>query len=952
MASLEDNQQLIDGATVLAAGQTLGLDHDETIQVANSKREKVRENIRRRRADRAAREGNRAQAEAYLAKADADFQAKGGLTPFERQLAVGSNVRADIDDEGYAFGESPQLIVDDSGRRVEMEPRRPQDDDHFAGASLPGGKARSPEEREIMVRNDVLGEDFLTPDERNRQKEGRNVLIGGKRPQVAKVGRGEPAMLDALARLQQAKDQYGFAAFGAEGVEMERLYNRLQERVEGGAVRKDRKEARKAILADAQRRRGDVSDEAIISAADRAVQDHLAGRETNYDVGPGLPAIRRHPINRVVSNTPEVQPNLTPAGLQQNIVEEMAGRRADAVAGGPEQRAADNSYNARKEGVLKRGRDGGYPQRVADQAIENIPNIIQLGAAGPAAHGVLREDNIRFGSNASSFDAAIPELGPTGSPVAYFGNVKGEFQELGRVNAPDTGTTLNAPKATPLMQFVAEHQPLYGRNNVFGEPQVEINDLMGLIGDRVRGLKGYGYEGVGNPRNLAEVEQMLGAVVKRGQSLGDQFYRYDEELGKQINVANPGVAEVFGKLRINPAQQQNIAYALMQIEQANALDVNQGDKAAFAGRVNRPLDERVQMGAAAMRADGGTPIDMINNEKVGRGKKRQGARAALAAINDEPLLQALNERGELFTTAQVQDNKGNVREVQVLLPEAARAIEGARQARNDAQMPMQGAIRGEGAARARFVSPAGRKMSYEQLAAKYGPANAAIAQGVMDRYDRDEAARAASPIDPGAEIQRRKDSDAAAMGKRAERDFEDKEIGELVKLMKYGRQSPGLDRFVMEGDRPVINAAGEQINKPQRIPGQQRGEVLRVPSNLDFKQPIRKAAVPMSTAPTPGAGTGSQDMPMVDAGGAGAQPPTRTAVSGGPMPDDMRKELFSLPRTKISPMEKEMAMRQIDRGARNEKIRNRAALGGSTLAGLAGILGLSNINKEEEEATV
>ena len=51
--------------------------------------------------------------------------------------------------------------------------------------------------------------------------------------------------------------------------------------------------------------------------------------------------------------------------------------------------------------------------------------------------------------------------------------------------------------------------------------------------------------------------------------------------------------------------------------------------------------------------------------------------------------------------------------------------------------------------------------------------------------------------------------------------------------------------------------------------------------------------MPVSIAPEPGVGTGNQPA-MVDAGGGGVRPPTRTAVAGGPMPDDMRNQLFSM----------------------------------------------------------
>ena len=165
------------------------------------------------------------------------------------------------------------------------------------------------------------------------------------------------------------------------------------------------------------------------------------------------------------------------------------------------------------------------PQRIADRAIAGIPAIKQLGAAGPAAHGVLMEDNLQFGGvgEAVNFPAAIEEIGPDGRPVAFFGNVDGQFQQLGQVNTPDTANALNAPKATPMMSWVAANQPDFGKNNVFGVPEVGFNEAMALVGDRVRGLKDVGLEGVGNPRNLAEVEKLMGAVVGRGQKAGKSF---------------------------------------------------------------------------------------------------------------------------------------------------------------------------------------------------------------------------------------------------------------------------------------------------------------------------------------------------------------------------------------------------------------------------------------------
>ena len=207
-------------ANVLAAGKTLGLNYDETIAL---KKQKIEERARKHAQEKQLREGNRAAAEKFLADDDAAFKSKGSLTEFERQLALGSRVEADIDDQGWAFGEDAQWEKDSKGRRIGKEPRRPQDDDQF-GAYRGGG--RDPAIREMMVRNDVLGPDFLTPNERSQQNEGR------RREQTGLGG-----MRDALRRLEMAKEQYGFAAFGAQGPEMERLYYRLKDDLGDGQQR-------------------------------------------------------------------------------------------------------------------------------------------------------------------------------------------------------------------------------------------------------------------------------------------------------------------------------------------------------------------------------------------------------------------------------------------------------------------------------------------------------------------------------------------------------------------------------------------------------------------------------------------------------------------------------------------------------------------------------------------
>ena len=87
--TLENTQEIINGAEVLAAGRTLGLSDDETIATKMQTRRRAQ---RQRRQERGQREGNRAAAEQFLNQDEQEFEAKG------RNLI-------NIDDEAFAFGE-------------------------------------------------------------------------------------------------------------------------------------------------------------------------------------------------------------------------------------------------------------------------------------------------------------------------------------------------------------------------------------------------------------------------------------------------------------------------------------------------------------------------------------------------------------------------------------------------------------------------------------------------------------------------------------------------------------------------------------------------------------------------------------------------------------------------------------------------------------------------------
>ena len=126
-----------------------------------------------------------------------------------------------------------------------------------------------------------------------------------------------------------------------------------------------------------------------------------------------------------------------------------------------------------------------------------------------------------------------------------------------------------------------------------------------------------------------------------------------------------------------------------------------------------------------------------------------------------------------------------------------------------------------------------------------------------------------------------------------EREFK-AEIIEKQKLIDLMEKGASVDAAPM---------LGEKIGGRERvIPAAPAGRKLVVPSDSEFdgrkpitikgkplaeafRQPTREATVPVSIAPEPGVGTGNQPAPMVDAGGGGVRPPTRTAVGASPSPD-------------------------------------------------------------------
>ena len=101
--SLESNEKLVDelliGAEQAAAGRTLGLTDNQTLDLIKGRNERLRQAQRQQYAERQLREGNRAAAEEYLAQNERDV-------PFDRSYTDEPLTTEDLSDLGER--EQPQ----------------------------------------------------------------------------------------------------------------------------------------------------------------------------------------------------------------------------------------------------------------------------------------------------------------------------------------------------------------------------------------------------------------------------------------------------------------------------------------------------------------------------------------------------------------------------------------------------------------------------------------------------------------------------------------------------------------------------------------------------------------------------------------------------------------------------------------------------------------------------
>ena len=717
---------------------------------------------------------------------------------------------------------------------------------------MPVGEARRPQD------------DFRPADAKPGRNSGRNILVreekvrGGGLPEefltaneVAEgmegrgreVDGGRRAVADALGLVKMAEDKYGVEAFGSDGPKIARLIERLEEDANPGPVENRRGRESAANMIQNDRRALNASE------IDKAVATELENR-FGGEFGWNQP-VRAMPIDARVKAETEIRAGLEGRGGKKPLVEAV---NADAAS-----RRAE-----------RQGREGDQRgQRILDE----LDEIRSLGA--------------------------VKDRGPSGQV------------EFARPNDPTTAQALNAPTQGPLprdQRWMVDHLPDYGREggDSFGYPQVGVLEEGKLFADRLRA------GGLNVPRaevrNLAELQQAADFVVSQAAAQGQRLGRYDQAAGGIVYTDNPGIQEVLYKLKYSDNEIQRLANAMNQVEmQRIAGGPNAAKAEMFAERVPIEAGPGVEVlgNNPNMRPDGGTPLELIKNEKVGRGKEKKGVGAALRGIGPEDVVRQLEAAGQLYT----EDASGQ----RVMLPEAANAIAGADAARSDAQMAVIGGIKGE-VPKAAYVRGDVRQMGRPERVRRFGKENA------------DAAGQVEANFLAGEEARRRRAAGQQIVEIRPQR------RGGVSDFPDVSRTDAG------EGFRNVA-----------------------VPSS---KQSIEPARVAQSMSPDPWAGTGPARMePAIQGGQQAPQlalPPGRSAR---PLNTEMKQQLNQLTperavnnppanEYRFSPdyqNPKNRINREVGKRIERENLRRRAGYGTAAAAGIAGLTALLNNGRDEQQ---
>jgi hypothetical protein len=191
----------------------------------------------------------------------------------------------------------------------------------------------------------------------------------------------------------------------------------------------------------------------------------------------------------------------------------------------------------------------------ADQAIENIGQIAQLGPAKVAYDFQVSQNPVDRGT-------AIPDYLDINLPDQY--------------NAPATDNRFAGPLQKQ-EQWLVDAIPGYREQGAFGNyPDVGINEQLGAARAAIQNAKIKGQNvdlGDMQIRNLADLQAAADQVVGLGGQNNVAFFNQVD--GKNVYNPNPGIGEVLERGGMNARQVGDVAKAMFAVEAARRNPINQ-----------------------------------------------------------------------------------------------------------------------------------------------------------------------------------------------------------------------------------------------------------------------------------------------------------------------------------------------------------------------------------------
>ena len=963
MASLEDTQQLIQGAELLAAGRALGLTDDETIE---TKRATIRRNIEQRR-DR--REGNTLYLDdPVIQELDAEARALQKDKPIRDadllgMAEYGSN-EADLQQVSAGRVESLQaqdasgIGDDERGAKKFNRARRdllPQRVGAFVetpsgkriyvqGVNQPGQRV-SDELKEATILQELgLGNadrvqvPYKTTKSGQRrrnfgyvQKDASGEVI---KERMSRVKRQRPAGQAQNPEDIISTDKYktarrnrerGIGDDGPTGVTTERMttknpikdaYVRLVTAVQNGEVSLD----------DPVNFSQPYSGVGPAQTNTRTVRDVLVRLEDSIGERGKTELMRNESRNLRIQDQ---QANRKRAARQLREFAILAKNEGNPLSKAEAMELSQrllapkgvSDLRAKRKALQYAGREYGSTDEVIGETVMSDDAWKAKSTRQIPALPIKPQADI------ISDMQVFQRVNPAGEVVGH--SAGGHF--IGEANVPTTLQNLNVPdNQRSLVNFISDNLQYDDKGGL--KPAI-ITTATRDFTDAVRGLSSAAFgEGVNlipeGIQSLGEAQRFVDRLIERRQETGKGFSRYNpENPSKPLTVPageTPTVSDLMSTMRVDKSTQGRLANALYSMALAEASQVNQEGKQRYGARegsYQRVYRPQGQSGSVNLDLQAqGTPAVDLPRENI-----TFDSPAGVFYDGAQP---------QFITNQQKASIDGKSINIQPALARLSDPL---------AREPFIGAVAGEGERPKTFRKGFGQDVSLEE--------------GYTQMH-RDRATRK-RPYS-----QKRVDFDIARA--RGVEDRFNRSMGDK-RAVELGRQAQSA---------AFDDAVQEERQADNRLADQRRRETLAALAGQG-PQRTRPSQVAPSIALDSGVPTGGQERPIADAGGPlaiiqkerAARKPQASQYYDGSSKYDVASTFSESRRPKSKPASEKGTSQQLrDRinniitSATGVDPRNRPTAKefatdpkyrrgriGAGLGALAGVLGLSSIGREEEE---